>query len=374
MKVALVLDDTLDKSDGVQQHVLTVGKYLSGRGHDVHYLVADTKRTDIPNVHSLGKFINLKYNKNNVRTPLPASRRKIKKLLLEQKFDVLHVQLPYSPFLAKQIIRLAPPSTGIIGTFHILPASRLHVYSNKLLRAALGRSLRRFDNIVAVSEPAVHFARKAYGISANYLPNPIDVASFRTGRRLGSYNIKKLNIVFLGRLVKRKGIMELIDAYNALPDELAQQTRLLICGKGPLKSKAKQLVSQNRNVIFTGYVSEAEKPNYLATADIAVFPSTGGESFGIVLIEAIAAGARVVIGGNNAGYSSILGAQPYLLFDPTERTAFVDHLALFITDSKLREKMYRWQQDIVGQYDINIVGPKIIKLYEQAMQSRDTMR
>ncbi len=367
MKVALVLDDTLDKPDGVQQHVLTVGAWLSEQGHEVHYLVADTERTDIPNVHSLGRFVNLKYNKNNVRTPLPASRKKIKKLLEQEKFDVLHIQLPYSPFLAKHVIRYAGPKTAVIGTFHILPASRLHGWSNQALRLVLGKSLKRFDTVLAVSEPAVHFARKAYGLSAVYVPNPIDVAAFRMGKRLGQFDKRKVNIVFLGRLVKRKGIMELINAYNHLPDETAAKTRLIICGKGPLKVKANQRVRVDRDVKFTGFVAEKDKPDYLATADIAVFPSTGGESFGIVLVEAMASGSRVVIGGNNAGYRSILGAQPYLLFDPTDVHAFVEQLELFIADEKLRDRMYRWQQETVGQYDIEVVGKQIVKKYKEAV-------
>ncbi len=370
MKIGFVLDDTLDKTDGVQQHVLTVGSWLSKQGHEVHYLVANTTRTDINNVHSLGRFVNTKYNKNNVRTPLPANKRVIKKLLKEENFDVLHVQLPYSPFLAKQAIKNASNTTAVIGTFHILPASRLHGYSNKILRVMLGKSLKRFDSIVAVSEPAVHFARKAYGISATYLPNPIDVSSFRTGKRLGEFSSKKLNIVFLGRLVKRKGIIELVKAFNALPSEKADKCRLIICGKGPLKNKAKSLVGTDRDVIFTGFVSEKDKPNYLASADIAVFPSLGGESFGIVLIEAMASGSKVVIGGNNPGYSSILGAQPYLLFNPNDQENFVSQLGMFINDDVMREKMYIWQQETVEQYDISIVGKKLIDIYLQALNSR----
>lgn len=371
MKIGLVLDDTLDKPDGVQQHVLTVGKWLGEQGHEVHYLVANTERTDLPHVHSLGRFINVKYNKNNVRTPLPANRSKIKNLLKQEDFDVLHVQLPYSPFLAKQVIRYASKRTAVIGTFHILPASRLHGYSNQALRLLLGRSIKRFDKIVAVSEPAVHFARKAYGISASYLPNPIDEGFFRSGRRMGKFNARKLNIVFLGRLVQRKGIIELIDAYNALPDELAKRTRLIVCGRGPLKAKAKSRVTKGRDVHFEGYVAEADKPNYLASADIAVFPSTGGESFGIVLVEAMAAGSKVVIGGNNAGYRSILGAQPYLLFNPKDKANFVEHLSMFITDTKLRERMYEWQQETVGQYDVGVVGPQLIEIYESSLQARE---
>lgn len=371
MKIGFVLDDTLDKSDGVQQHVITVGAWLKEQGHEVHYLVADTTRNDIENVHSLGRFINVRYNKNNVRTPLPASRKKIKALLAAEQFDVLHVQLPYSPLLAKYIIKYASHETAVIGTFHILPASTLHGYSNKILRVLLGKSIQRFDKIVAVSEPAVHFARKAYGMKADYLPNPIDINMFRSGRRLPEFNSRsKLNIVFLGRLVRRKGIMELIDAYNHIDDTLAQKTRLIVCGKGPLKSKANQHVRVDRDVKFVGFVSEKDKPNYLASADIAVFPSTGGESFGIVLLEAMAAGSKVVIGGNNAGYASILGQQPYLLFNPKDRHLFVEQLEQFITDEKLRERMYKWQQDIVGQYDISVVGPKLIRIYKDSVAER----
>ncbi|MDQ3123483.1 MAG: glycosyltransferase family 4 protein [bacterium] len=374
MKIGLVLDDTLDKPDGVQQHVLTVGKWLSSQGNEVHYLVADTKRTDLENVHSLGRFMNLRYNKNNVRTPLPGNRRRIKALLAAENFDVLHIQLPYSPFLAKQVLRYAMRPTVILGTFHILPASRLHGYSNQILRALLGKSLKRFDRIFAVSEPAVHFARKAFGISSEYLPNPIDVMSFKTGKRLKKYNTRKINIVFLGRLVTRKGLFQLIDAYNHLPDEIADKSRLIVCGKGPQKAKARKKVALNRNVDFTGFVSEKEKPDYLATADIAVFPSLGAESFGLVLVEAMAAGSKVVIGGNNAGYKSILGAQPYLLFNPNDRSAFVECLSLFILDEKLRERMHAWQQTAVGQYDISVVGPKLVRAYNQLLHEPKDVR
>lgn len=370
MKIGLVLDDTLDKPDGVQQAVLTLGKWLSSQGNEVHYLVADTKRTDIPNVHSLGKFLNLRYNKNNVRTPLPANRRVIKKLLAAENFDVINVTLPYSPFLAKVIINNVSKHTAVIGTFHMLPASRLHGFSHHGLRLLLGRSLKRFDKVVAVSEPAAHFARKAYGFNATYLPNPIVITDFRSGKRISDYKSNKLNIVFLGRLVQRKGILELIKAYNLLDDDTASKTRLIIGGKGPQRAKAKQLVRADRDVIFAGYIAEKDKANFLASADIAVFPSISGEAFGIVLVEAMAAGAGVVLGGNNPGYKSVLGPQPYLLFDPSDIKAFADQLKVFINDKKLREKMHEWQEESVEQYDISIVGKDFVKIYEECLQAK----
>lgn len=374
MKIALVLDDTLDKLDGVQQTVIPIGNWLKSQGHEVHYIVAETKRQDISNVHSIGRFVNLNFNKNNVRLVMPVWRRKIKNLLESENFDVIHVMMPYNPFMGKQVIRYAGPKTAVIGTFHTLPASKAHLGANMALRLWLGKSLKRFDKVIGVSEPTVFFAHQAYGVKAEYLPNPIVEDDFKSGRRLPQYNDRKINILFLGRLVKRKGILELIKAYNALDDEVAKTTRLLVAGKGPLRAKAKSMVASGRDVTFLGFVAEKDKANYLATADIAVFPSTSGEAFGLVIVEAMAAGAGVVIGGNNPGYSSILSPQPFLLFNPADLTAFVDTLKLFISDKALRQKMQAWQNETMVQYDIKVVGPALQKIYEQSWRQRQEVR
>ena len=191
---------------------------------------------------------------------------------------------------------------------------------------------------------------------------------------MSAYGRNKLNIVFLGRLVQRKGILQLIKAYNALDDDAAKRTRLIIGGKGPLRQKAKKMVHHNRNVIFTGYVSEKEKADFLKSADIAVFPSISGESFGIVLVEAMAAGAGVVLGGSNPGYKSVLGPQPYLLFDPKDTIGFATHMKLFIDDEKLRNQMHEWQQEAVGQYDISVVGTAFETMYAECLQERKDVR
>jgi Glycosyltransferase Family 4 len=123
MKIGFVLDDTLDSTDGVQQYVLTLGKWLKDQGHDVHYLVGATKRRDIPDVHSLSRNMSVRFNGNQMSMPLPAKKFEITALLSTEKFDVLHVQVPYSPLLAHRVIMAAPPQTAIIGTFHIAPNS-----------------------------------------------------------------------------------------------------------------------------------------------------------------------------------------------------------------------------------------------------------
>src|SRR5688572_10061763 len=120
LRIGFVLDDRLDKPDGVQQYVKLLGGWLSAHGHDVHYLVGESPGLKDQNIHHLGRTVKVRFNKNRMEIPLPANRRNIKKLLAEKEFDVLHVQMPYSPMLAARVIKNAAPTTSVVGTFHIL--------------------------------------------------------------------------------------------------------------------------------------------------------------------------------------------------------------------------------------------------------------
>lgn len=374
MKVGFVLDDSLDKTDGVQQYVLTLGKWLEQEGHSVHYLVGQTERADLARIHSLSRNVQVHFNQNRMSTPLPASKQKVKELLRAERFDVLHVQLPCSPFMAGRVVKYAPASTAVIGTFHIVPASWLEAFATRALRLALWRVLKRFDDIFSVSLPAQQFARRSMGLKTQIIPNAVDGSFYRAGKKIPSYQDGKTNIVFVGRLVERKGCMHLLRSIAYLNDQRQlQNVRVVICGKGPLDSRLKAYVKKHNLseiVSFTGYVSEVQKTNYFASAHIAVFPSVGGESFGIVLIEAMAAGSEVVLGGNNKGYKSVLKAWPNQLFDPTDTTSFADTLWHFIGDHQVRAKIKKQQLKMVQQYDVRFVGPQIIKAYEQAIAKR----
>jgi phosphatidylinositol alpha-mannosyltransferase len=123
----------------------------------------------------------------------------------------------------------------------------------------------------------------------------------------------------------------------------------------------------SEKVEFLGFVEESEKANLLASAEIACYPSLGGESFGIVLIEAMAAGAGVVIGGDNIGYKSVLGKKPQLLFNPKNALGFAGKLSELREDQKLRDELHAWQQNEVEQYDVNIVGSKLINIYNDVI-------
>lgn len=367
MKIGFVFDDSLDKSDGVQQYILTLGEWLSTNGHEVHYLVGQTKRVDKPNIHSMAKNVRVRFNHNNLSVPLPASKSAIRKHFAEHTYDVLHVQLPYSPQLAERIILNAPESTAIVGTFHILPFSFKEKFGTRSLAKVLYRSLPRFDEIVSVSAPAKDFALKYFHVKSNVIPNPVDVSRFSmTGSHKRSGDC---HIVFLGRLVDRKGVMQLLQAVAALTRQNTRNFKVTIAGTGPLNSKVDAFVKKHSLeslVHCTGYLDEEDKPKLLNSADIAVFPSLGGESFGIVLTEAMAAGAGVVIGGNNLGYSSVLEHED-VLFDPNKIQEFTAVLNNLLADTNARRLIHGRQQKQIKSYDISVVGRSVEQMYKDAI-------
>jgi phosphatidyl-myo-inositol alpha-mannosyltransferase len=376
LKIGLVLDGGgLDIPDGVQQYILAIGEWFRGQGHDVRYLVGETRRTDIAGVHSLSRNIRVRFNGNRTTIPLPTSRSKLRIFLAAEQFDVLHIQTPYNPFMGEQLIMLAGPRTAIIGTFHILPNSRLISLGNRLLGLWSQRSLRRFDAMLSVSSAAADFARATFRINSVVLPNVIEYRRFHAAQPFRKYTDGTLTILFLGRLVPRKGCLLLLQALAKLAasGQKLPDFRVVICGKGPLEGRLQQFVTKQQLdalVTFTGFVTEADKPRYYASADIAVFPSGGGESFGIVLLEAMANGRTAVLAGDNPGYRSVMTPQPDLLFDAHDPAGLADKLACYLTDEALRQRMAQWGETYTKQFDTAIIGRKLLDIYQKALRKR----
>ncbi len=375
-KIAFVLDDSLDKTDGVQQYVLTLGQWFASRGHDVHYIVGETTRTDIPNIHSMAKNIKVRFNGNRMSIPLPASKRAIRRLLAHEEFDIVHIQMPYSPMLGGRVIKAVGPQTGVVATFHIAPQSRMVHFANMLLRAVTGKSLARVDEIMSVSQVAQDFSWETYRVESAIVPNTLRLGPFYDQKPVAQY-AHTLNIMFLGRLVDRKGCQYLLRAirriFEAETLPPADKVKVVICGTGPLEAELKAYVKNYRMshlVDFVGFVSEEDKPKYLTAADIAVYPSTGGESFGIVLLEAMAASRGVVLAGNNPGYASVLGERPEALFDPLNDERLAEKIQHYMDNKEARRKAREWQQQFVRQYDVPNVADEIMVVYDEALHKR----
>lgn len=371
MKIGLVLDDTLDTPDGVQQYVLNVGGWLASEGHDVHYLVGNTIRTDIPNVHSLSQNLRVKFNGNRMSMPLPTSKSRLRIFLAQQQFDVIHVQVPYSPFMAGRLLKVVPAGTAVIGTFHILPYSHLVTLANRVLALLNLRSGKRFDQMLAVSQPAQVFARRVYGYHAKVVPNPVRLSQFEGVVS----NSETLNVVFLGRLVARKGSLLLLRAVAHLRDNKMYDGsfRVVIGGKGELLPELQRFVHAHGLddvVSFHGFVDESKKAGFLAQADVAVYPSTGGESFGIVLLEGMAAARGVVLAGNNPGYASVMHPLIDQLINPNDTVSFAEKLSWYLSHPGGRARAAEIQHQYVGRFDINVVGAELLSIYNQALQTR----
>lgn len=374
LTIGIVGDDSLDRPDGVQQYELLLGEWERQQGHEVHYITSDTVRTGIPNIHSVTGNIGVTFNGNRLGTPGWTSKKTITQLLGRLQLDVLHVQMPYSPLMAGRIIRAAAPETAVVGTFHILPTSSWTGLGSHALSSLQRGSLKRFDSIMACSEPAQQFAKQVYGVDAKVVPNPVDLAAFRKVADRPRPADKPPTIAFLGRLVDRKGCQYLIEALHQLRAEHPELAfRAVIAGSGQLEQSLRRKSQQyqlEQLVTFAGFIDETVKPAFLHDADIAVFPAKGGESFGIVLTEAMAAGAGVVLAGNNPGYASVMEQKSDFLFKPDDTRELMQKLVKLLQNPEWAHRLHEQQQAMVEQYDIERVGPQVMEVYRQAIAKR----
>lgn len=375
LNIAYVFDGNFTAGEGVPNYVETLGSYFSGQGHSVSFLVGKSDSLD-QRVHSLGRTISVHFNGNRVDVPLLVSKAHVNQLLNSVKPDILHIQMPYSPILAGHFIQQAAPDVGIVATFHIFPKSKLTTVGSRLLSLVTGASRRKLDYLASVSASAQSFAKSAFHIESEIIPCPIDLERFAEGRKLAEYDDGKINILFLGRLVERKGCQYLLDAINALEEPSKIRIRVLIAGKGPLLAQLQdQTVKSGLDQIvrFLGFIKETDKPNLFASADIAVFPSIGGESFGIVLIEAMASNAGVVIGGDNTGYRDVLNKDSSVLFDPKDVTRLSEKLSYLISNKQARDKIHVSQQQLVKNCDISVIGPRWLDIYESVLSRKNSI-
>jgi phosphatidylinositol alpha-mannosyltransferase len=376
-KIGFVLDGGLERPDGVQQYILRLGEWYKSQGHSVRYIVAGKIAPGIEDAVSLSRNIRVIGNGNRLTIPLPNKRNSLKKFMDDEEFDVLHVQTPYSPLMGEQLIFLSGPEVAIVGTFHILPNAWYFAIGNWLLGRWCHFSLKRFDRMLSVSEAARDFCKKTFGIDSEVMPNVVDYEHFNSAKVYSKY-ADKLNILFLGRLVPRKGCLTLLKAINVLvhsPEELPE-FRVIVCGDGVMRPKLEDYVKKHKlqdYVVFEGFVSEEDKPKYYASADIAVFPSSGGESFGIVLLEAMASFKAVVLAGNNPGYASVLEPKPELLFEANNANKLAEKLHIYLSDPKLRQDINAWEHTYAKEFDTKVIGTKILNVYREALLKRRSL-
>jgi phosphatidylinositol alpha-mannosyltransferase len=376
LSVALLYDDSLDRHGGVQQYVTMLAWGLARHGHTVTHLVGASRITQLreANVNSLARNVPVRFNGSSGTMPLLSRRPQIERALAAGRFDVAHVQVPYSPFMAERVIRLLDDRTALVGTFHVSSERALPRIGARLLAAATRPSLRRFDAMMSVSVTAQRHAARCFGLHhTRIVPNMIDLAAIQA---MASADAPTLagdpRIVFVGNLVPRKGVATLLAAMPAIV-AAHPAARLAVAGDGPLRPALERLARRHRlehHVRFHGIVSESEKAALLAGADVACFPSLYGESFGIVILEAIAAGAHIVVAAANAGYAETLAGTPQALFGPGDSADLARTILRFREDEGLRQRVRARQRQILDRHDLLNVTARVLGVYRDAIAPR----
>jgi phosphatidylinositol alpha-mannosyltransferase len=362
MKIGLVSPYIYPLPGGVTQHVRHLYENLRLRGHDVRILTSShgPQRSSEGDVIRVGMGLSVPAN-GSVGT-LTFSHRfpsQVREVLEHERFDVLHFHEPFVPFLSLVVLRESRSVN--VATFHAYSGFSP---SYELGSRMLGPYARRLHGRIAVSAAARHFIDRYFPGDYKVIPNGVDVERYRRAVPVARWQDGVKNILFLGRLEPRKGIIELLKAYRILR-KAGCDCRLLVVGTGPLEREARRYVATRRlgDVEFLGRVSDDEKAQLFRTADVYAAPATGRESFGIVLLEAMASGVAIVASDIH-GYKGVVRRDVEgLLVPPRDRKALAAALARVLADPDLRARLGAAGPERAQQFSWERVTEKVDDYY-----------
>lgn len=361
MRIGMVCPYSFDVPGGVQSHVLQLAEVMRARGHDVSVLAPVSPHAALPDyVVSAGKAVPIPYNGSVARLRFgPATHRKVKKWLAEGNFDVLHLHEPNAPSLSMLALNIA--AGPIVATFHTSTTKSLTL---TVFQGILRPMHEKIVGRIAVSDLARRWQMEALGTDAVEIPNGVDVDSFASAPQLDGYPRPGKTVLFLGRYDEpRKGMSLLLEALPRVVERFAH-VQLLVVGRGDedqLRSQAGELV---KHIRFLGQVDDAGKASAMRSADVYCAPNTGGESFGIVLVEAMAAGTPVVASDLDAFRRVLCDGELGRLVPVGDGTALADALVALLHNDVLRERYVAAAAQAVKRYDWSVVASQILRVYE----------
>jgi len=369
MKIGLFSSYDYSHPGGVINHINCLAHQLQICGHSVK-IIAPAFGKVIPyfeqDVTSMGRPVPVPYGGTTARIAIsPWLPYQVRRFLDKEKFDIVHLHEPFIPMLGLSALA---QSTGVnVGTFHAShEKSGLYRLSQPIMRR-LGKKLH---GKIAVSEPALAYISKYLPAEYKVIPNGIDTSHYRPdGSMRQEYADGKLNILFVGRLEERKGIEDLIHACSYVKTDFPN-FRLIIVGPGiRLRHKyellAKKLIPDQ--IVFTGFVPFNLLAEYYRTADIFCAPATGGESFGIILLEAMASGTPVVA-TDIAGYSSVITHKvDGILARASDRQSIAEAILALIHDKALRLRLTEKGLVTANKYGWDNIGRQVVDYYKSLL-------
>ena len=365
MRVGLVCPYSFDIPGGVQAHVADLARTLIGMGHHVSVLAPgdDSDATvEFPEfLVPSGRSMPIPYNGSVARLSFgPVSYTKVRKWIRAGKFDVLHVHEPVAPSLS--MIALIVADGPIVATFHTAnPRSRMLAAFQGVLQPFLEKITGR----IAVSELARQVQVEHLGGDAVIIPNGVDVQYFSGAEPLPGYPRAGGTVGFIGRFDEpRKGMVVLLDALRLLAPT-RPDLQLRVAGSGDEKDLWELAGPDLRHALrFLGRVSDAEKAAMLKSLDVYCAPNTGGESFGIILTEAMSAGTPVVASDLDAFRRVLDGGIAGVLTPVGDSPALARSLGAVLDDSGRRAVLSAQGRRVVAAYDWPVVAATVVKVYE----------
>jgi len=373
MRIGIVCPYSFDVPGGVQFHVRDLAEHFLADGHAVSVLAPADDDAVLPGyLQSCGRAVPVRYNGSVARLTFgPTSSARVGRWLDDGAFDVVHLHEPVTPSIS--LLALWATSAPVVATFHTanLRSRAMHA-ANPLLRPSLEKIRAR----IAVSEDARRTVRRHLGGDAYIIPNGVDVGRFDRAepdpRWTGTPD--RPTLAFLGRIDEpRKGLAVLAQAMTAILPRLPG-VRLLVAGPGDVKEASKELAPDVLAATeFLGGVSDADKAALLSSVDLYVAPHTGGESFGIVLVEAMAAGAPVLASDLTA-FADVLGhGVAGELFPTGDVAALADRVVWLLGDPARRETLSAAGHQRAQAFDWAGVAERIMAVYETVIDSAEAV-
>jgi phosphatidylinositol alpha-mannosyltransferase len=368
MRIGIACPYSWDVPGGVQSHIRDLAEALIGLGHEVSVIAPADEDRPVPGyVVPAGKAMPVPYNGSVARLAFgPLSLNRVRRWLKDGNFDVLHVHEPAVPSLSLLACWVA--AGPIVATMHTaMPRSRVMLAASAALRTAM----EKINGRIAVSEAARTTLVEHLGGDAVLIPNGVATHRFRGGDPLPGWPGEGGAIGFLGRMDEsRKGLSVLLEAFEVLAPQ-RPRLRLLIAGPGDIDEARERVSAPYRDrVHFLGEVTEKDKIRALHSVDVFCSPNTGGESFGIVTAEAMAAGAAIVASDLEAFRMVLRGGTAGDLFANGDAADLARVTSALLDDPARRAELSVAALDAVRDYDWSVVAREVVSVYETVVLGR----
>jgi len=372
MRIALICPYHMWRGGGVKEHVVELYQQYVKAGHYVRIITplpSDYEgEVELPIIALGVSRTTTAFAGTAWQWSVTVDTEAIDEVFEREQFDILHFHEPWIPVWSRQLVSRSKSVN--IATMHGRWMDTMTAKTmNTVVTPYTKPMIKHFQAFTAVSDAAAEYFRTLSTKKVVIVPNGINIEKFSKAPTSAVKHQGLKTILYVGRLENRKGVKYLLRAFHDLSDRF-ENVQLLIAGTGVDDSKLRDYVKDNNipRVTFLGFISEEDKLHHLHRADLFCSPAFYGESFGIVLLEAMAAGLPTVA-GDNVGYQSVMTERGALsLVNPQDTVDFARRLELMLFDDELRKLWVKWAKKHVKQYEFPIISKQYLKVYENALE------